>query len=155
MRPLFLFLCCGALNSCGEAQPDDWLEGRWAVDGQTCDAAWLTYRSDGTWSDERREGRWERDGLNLRTSFTGWSETWPHRHVNAVQHTLCHTERLQRLGDDELRSTWEDDTTHRLRRCHPVEITYPHRGCLADCDRVTPYDPSPWNEGPPAATRSC
>jgi hypothetical protein len=49
MRALFLIFCCLALNSCTDKGPD-WLEGRWAVDRQECNEAWLTYRNDGTCS---------------------------------------------------------------------------------------------------------
>jgi hypothetical protein len=155
VRQFILLVCCAVLNCCDESQPSDWLEGRWAVDGQACNAAWLTYRGDGTWSDEGQEGSWVRDGMSLRTSFTRYGEVWPHHRVHPVQRPLCHTERLQRIGEGELRTTWEDNTTHRLIRCHPTQIIYPHIGCLGDCDRVTPYDPSPWNIAPPAATRHC
>jgi hypothetical protein len=155
MRPLPLLICCAVLTSCGEERSGDWLEGRWAVDRQACDSAWLTYRRDGTWGDYLQQGRWRRDGLNLRTSVTQVLVALPRRHFRAIDHSLCHSERLQRVGDDEVRTTWEDGTTHRLIRCRPTEITFPHPACLGDCERVTPFDESPWNTGPPAATRFC
>ena len=156
MRQLILLICWAALNCCDEPQPSDWLEGRWAVDGQACDAAWLTYRRDGTWSDEWHQGTWARDGSSLRTSLTGQVADWPHRGtLLRLRHPLCHVERLQRIGDDELRTTWEDNTVHQLRRCHPTEMADPHAGCLGDCDALTPYDSTGWNIAPPAATRHC
>src|SRR4051812_25046884 len=155
MRALFPLICCVGLGSSSNGQSSDWLEGRWAVDGESCDAAWLTYRADGTWSDFLNRGTWRREGLNLGTSMTHDAPQLPGYEARPVAHPLCHRERLERIGEDELRTTWEDDSFHRLVRCHPTEITYPHTGCLGDCERVTPFDPHPWNTGPPDATRLC
>jgi hypothetical protein len=92
----------------------------------------------------------------------GSALTLVHTHVSSgrrfnrnapVTRVICHTEQVERVGSDELRTRWEDGTVHRLVRCPTVEP--PRQACLGDCAPVTGFEPQPRNLGPEAATRAC
>jgi hypothetical protein len=153
MRAALPLICW--LAACSSDGPEEWLAGRWAVDLQACDEAWLTFSGDGSWSNQLAKGRWSADGRRLTLSLTHersplFSADW-----RAAERPMCHTETVERVSADELRTRWEDGSSHRLVRCTPTAPRLPMRGCVGDCERVTPFDPRPWNAGPPAATRTC
>jgi hypothetical protein len=154
MRAALPLICW--LAACSSDIPGgEWLAGRWAVDGQSCDEAWLIFTADGYWSDYLSKGRWSADGRRLTLTLThvraGSADgRWP-----PVAPALCHTGSIERIGADALNSRWEDGSSHRLSRCTPMAVRLPMRACLGDCARVTPFDPRPWDPGPPAATRTC
>jgi hypothetical protein len=149
-----LFLMAGWLTACSpDSGPRHWAVGRWAVDDQPCDEAWLTYAGDGSWSDRFTTGRWTSQGsrLTLRLTHTRrqpFSASW-----SPLETPICHTEIVQRRSDSELVTLWEDGTRHRLTRC--AASVLPTVACVGDCARVTPFDPRGWASSEPAAKRSC
>jgi len=148
-------LICSLAACAPEPPAREWLAGRWAVDGQACGEAWLIFTADGRWSNARMKGRWSADGRRLTLALTDELSGLPNLRWRPVADAPCHTESVERVSADALDSRWEDGSSHRLSRCMPTAVRLPMQACIGDCARVTPFDPRPWNAGPPAATRTC
>jgi hypothetical protein len=152
MRNVVLALSLTWLASCSPDSESARLAGRWAVDGESCDRSWLTYREDGSWVANPGGGRWrlERGKLTLQLTEDGYAFRGPKK---PIEPNLCHTEHIEWIGPNEYRTRWEDGTVHRLTRC--VVKVQPTIGCLGDCNAVTPFHEHGWAERAPAARRAC
>lgn len=155
MKLLLPKLLLVSLASCApEAPPVEQsaLVGRWAVDGESCDGAWLSYRGDGSWGTDHNGGEWTLKGNRLTLRLLNWGQM-QRGAVTKVEPALCHTELIEWRGADSAVTRWEDGTVHQLSRCDARKR--PLISCLGDCSAVTPFDEHGWSERPPAATREC
>jgi hypothetical protein len=147
-----LLYCLGSCSPDESALQRRALIGRWAIDGQACDSAWLVYRRDGSWTTGHNGGRWSLADDRLTMKVTNWGDL-ARGQAEEIRPYFCHTEHIRWIGPDQFVTRWEDGSKHRLNRCDSRQR--PIVQCIGDCTDVTPFDQYGWAERPPAATRRC